>query len=579
MSGLRWVKNLFTKKESKTSKSGSKDRSFDSKQKRRKNPDELVVQNVTAQFFFLQGVGPGKYDCLDTYGLYDKHSQVFSFYAVFDGHGSSGKEASNSACDFMLAYIDKHHEKVIRAESDDVIEELLLDMFVKADEALKATGVDTDSSGTTCVCVLAKGTALYVANAGDSRAVLGRIAPQYKFAVELTQDHRPYVKKERERIIKSGGSIKKIVNGAEQIGPFRIWADEDGPGLGFTRCLGNFSSKRIGMICTPQVQRINLKETDRFVVIASDGLWEVMSSTDVVAFILRLGEDRSQAAKQLVVEARNIWYELNRVKKTEAKISDSPEIRFGIDDISAIIIFFSYQGVEFHYSHRGQTQLSFNNADRPKTFTITVEGASDRLKDGDLPKLYEDDEAPVRDALVEVSPVDENDRDLATTKWEDKKDLQTGRRVNRDDDFGPLMPDQGQPVIPEKGEVDFNDIFHSADQQEERQKLQFPLDTYTERGKEYLDSDILRAEKEQDDRLIKNEYDAEFDIDLEDDFIPEDIKKFQENHNIGGFRGLTRAPQSQRGGSTSQRKPPLSKEMNPKPRNIDIDSMDLLGDL
>jgi integrin-linked kinase-associated serine/threonine phosphatase 2C len=418
MSSFNWLKNLFTKKEKKNESGIQTSKSIEKKGSMKKKPDDLVIESIAAQFFFLQGSGSGKYDCLDTYGLYDKQSETFSFYAVFDGHGTSGKEASNSACDFMLSFISRHAEKIAESEDDETIMKLLHNMFMKADESLQTVGVDMDFSGTTCVCVLAKGTTLYVANAGDSRAVLGRITPQNRFAVELTQDHRPHVKSERDRILKQGGLIRKISNTEGPVGPYRIWADEDGPGLGLTRCLGNFSGKKIGIISAPLVQKINLKEADQFVVIATDGLWDVMTSTEVVSFILRLGEDRAQAAKLLVVEARNIWYELNRIKKTEAKISDTPEIRYGIDDISAIIIFFSYEGVQFNLSPRIQNP-KINATSKTSTFNIRVDKGSDDEKSPG-PELMNRQVTGMEavDQGADMLLGEQSERDPATTNWE-----------------------------------------------------------------------------------------------------------------------------------------------------------------
>ncbi len=309
-------------------------------------PGQLTLNDITAQFYFLPGLVASKHDSQDTYGLYNKHLKEFSFYLVLDGHGALGKEASNSVCDFMLAYIDKIAPDLINSKDDNKIISILNKMFEKAEENLRNCGMDMDVSGTTCVCLLIKGTTLFVANVGDSRAVLSRVSETARYAIELTQDHKPTLPEERDRIIKHGGQIKKIEFQGKLCGPYRIWADEHGPGLGSTRSIGDFLGKKIGMLSTPQIQKLNLKEFDQFVVIATDGIWEVLSSSEVVAFILTLGTEREQAARLLVSEAREIWQHLNRCKKTQSRISDLPGAKSSIDDISCIVLFFSYEGIK-----------------------------------------------------------------------------------------------------------------------------------------------------------------------------------------------------------------------------------------
>ena len=308
--------------------------------------DLLKLSDIVAQFYFLPGLVASKHDSQDTYGLYNKHVKDFSFYLVLDGHGALGKEASNSVCDFMLAYIDKIAADVMGSKEDGKIIAILHKMFEKAEENLKTCGMDMDVSGTTCVCLLVKGTTLFVANVGDSRAVLGRVSETSRYAIELTQDHKPTLPEERDRILRHGGLIKKIESQGQQLGPYRVWADEHGPGLGSTRSIGDFLGKKVGMSSTPQIQKLSLKESDQFVVIATDGIWEVLTSSEVVAFILTLGQEREQAARLLVSEAREIWQHLNRCKKTQSRISDLPGAKSSIDDISCIVLFFSFEGIK-----------------------------------------------------------------------------------------------------------------------------------------------------------------------------------------------------------------------------------------
>lgn len=65
-------------------------------------------------------------------------------------------------------------------------------------------------------------------------------------------------------------------------GIYRIWnSTKEGPGLAMTRSLGDKAGREIGVIADPDIYEIILKEDDRFIIIASDGVWEFLSNADV----------------------------------------------------------------------------------------------------------------------------------------------------------------------------------------------------------------------------------------------------------------------------------------------------------
>ena len=117
---------------------------------------------------------------------------------------------------------------------------------------------------------------IYVANSGDSRAVLCRNGD----AVELTSDHKVSLQSEADRIVAAGGLVLNgRVNGS----------------LNLTRAIGdlafkgdtNLSPENQVITANPDVSVIEINpDTDDFIVIACDGLWEVMDSQEVVDYIL-----------------------------------------------------------------------------------------------------------------------------------------------------------------------------------------------------------------------------------------------------------------------------------------------------
>lgn len=95
-----------------------------------------------------------------------------------------------------------------------------------------------------------------------------------------------------------------------------------------TRTLGDFASKKIGLISDPEIQHLELTNTDQFIIIASDGVWDVISSTEAVGFVLeqlevfKLLEKQpplNNVAEALVMHCRDLWDQQNYLKMQKFK--------------------------------------------------------------------------------------------------------------------------------------------------------------------------------------------------------------------------------------------------------------------
>ena len=131
-----------------------------------------------------------------------------------------------------------------------------------------------DKSGSTAVCALISPTHTYIANCGDSRAVLCRKG----VPAVCTLDHKPTVPAEKERIQKAGGSVMiHRVNGS----------------LAVSRALGDFEYKSVEgkgpteqlVSPAPEVFIDARQQDDEFLVLACDGIWDVMTNEDLCKFI------------------------------------------------------------------------------------------------------------------------------------------------------------------------------------------------------------------------------------------------------------------------------------------------------
>ena len=131
-----------------------------------------------------------------------------------------------------------------------------------------------------------------------------------------------------ERIKSSGGRIDHLKDdNGNNIGPLRVWLKKSNQlGLGMSRSFGDRIASEIGVVSKPEIMEWYLTKEDKFIIIASDGIWEYMTSNEVVDLLkdFYLKDELQLAAEKLVLIASNRW------KRNEGIV----------DDISLILIYF-----------------------------------------------------------------------------------------------------------------------------------------------------------------------------------------------------------------------------------------------
>lgn len=167
-----------------------------------------------------------------------------------------------------------------------------------------------------------KDNTVYTANLGDSRAVIGSCSKEETCALEVSIDHKPTRPEEKDRVLASGGKIERTMVEDKEVGPYRVWkADEDVPGIAITRSLGDLIAHEIGVSAEPEVTCKDIDTEDKFIVMGSDGVWDVMSSAEAVGFILSVPiADKESAPEKMVAECRERWDLLNEIKRKQAQI-------------------------------------------------------------------------------------------------------------------------------------------------------------------------------------------------------------------------------------------------------------------
>ena len=166
---------------------------------------------------------------------------------------------------------------------------------------------------------------LICANVGDSRAIIDKginndVTP-------LSIDQKPDDPIESQRIIENGGEISQFEEDGEKSGPFRVWKKgEVYPGIAMSRSIGDFIATTLGVIPEPKFIEDKIDNETKFIVIASDGVWEFLDNNKVAEIVLPFYKknDPKGACKALIKESTEWWNKEDIV----------------VDDITYIIVFF-----------------------------------------------------------------------------------------------------------------------------------------------------------------------------------------------------------------------------------------------
>lgn len=214
----------------------------------------------------------------------------FHVFGIFDGHrGAAAAEFSAQALTGFL--------QALRYMSSSPAD-ALIKAFVKTDIGFRS---ELDSHreskrviqkdwhpGCTAATALIVGNKLFVANAGDCRTILCRAGRP----VVLSRDHVASCLEERERVVSAGGIVKW------QVDTWRVGA----AALQVTRSIGDDDLKP-AVTAEPEITETILSADDEYLVMASDGLWDVVSNADVISIIRDTVKEPGMCSKRLATEA------------------------------------------------------------------------------------------------------------------------------------------------------------------------------------------------------------------------------------------------------------------------------------
>lgn len=248
---------------------------------------------------------------VDGYGT----SQSSAYFAVYDGHGG------RNVVDYVSNVLHVNVLEEVRRHNDILVG--LPEAFRRTDQEMLQLGINS-SGCTVCVCVLLQegsSRTVYTAALGDSRAVISR----QNTAIRMSSmtDHKATDSIEQKRVLEAGGHIiNDRVNGI----------------LAITRAMGDFLLKMPMLVNDvvsnqPDICSLTLTESDDFVILACDGLWDVMTDQQAVDLVVQSLQDMQHFMPELQAQGRSVAEILAEMLVQEALWKGTE------DNVSCVVIF------------------------------------------------------------------------------------------------------------------------------------------------------------------------------------------------------------------------------------------------
>ena len=188
-----------------------------------------------------------------------------SYFGLFDGH--SGKEVGM----YLMENLHKILHQKIKEENinNEILKQIVINSFEQIDKEINLKNFRNETGSTGTILLLYKAPtspsnkSFLCANVGDSKAYL----ITKKEMILLTKDHKCCDANEVKRIRDKGGIVFRE----------RVFGT-----LMLTRSFGDKEMKKYGVLSTPDIYIKNVEKDDLFIVIASDGVWDVVEENEIL---------------------------------------------------------------------------------------------------------------------------------------------------------------------------------------------------------------------------------------------------------------------------------------------------------
>lgn len=275
----------------------------------------------------LKGIRDENEDEIDTIVNENRENpelNSINYFAVYDGHG--GKHVS------AYVKLNLHRYFMNKSNRHIVKKGKTYNKFIKSTfnhlQGKISKEIDSTNCGSTALIVIQHSNGressllkyLKVINLGDCRVVL---CNQYDIAIPLSKDHKPMSWNENKRILDLGGTITHAVNDDPRIGSYSV-----------SRAFGDLSAKpylsHIPDVYDYELECDETKIIDKFMILACDGVWDVLSCQDAVDFVLyRMSE-----------LPRIVTCDLKGVNNISQMLGKYAIEKGSTDNISVVIVFF-----------------------------------------------------------------------------------------------------------------------------------------------------------------------------------------------------------------------------------------------
>ena len=211
---------------------------------------------------------------------------IAAYFGVFDGHG--GSRVPHHLKDALLS-------NLLKQCATKPLAPAITDAFLETNTAILTNPI-FNRQGSTAIVACIQGSNLVVANAGDSRAVLCSInADKQLVATALSKDHKPSDPDEKARIVTT-----KFAEGRQGFVIFNPTARVMGS-LAVARAFGdNLYVPAVLITPRPDVQTVDLVNGGEFLILACDGLWDVVSNEEACAIVMKHQANLTDASCALV---------------------------------------------------------------------------------------------------------------------------------------------------------------------------------------------------------------------------------------------------------------------------------------
>jgi serine/threonine protein phosphatase PrpC len=238
----------------------------------------------------------------------DPNMAKLNFYGVYDGHG--GKFVSKYLSDHLSKFfMDKRTEYPLKKKDVNRMYNFMQNILKTK---YKNEAMNTGSTCLIAVHYLKNGNEyLNVLNLGDCRCVVCN----NNIAIPLTKDHKPDKPEEEHRIKQLGGTI--VYDGYD----YRVGD------LSVSRAFGDLSAEPyVG--CEPDLFEYKISSKDKFMILACDGLWDVMDNQEVVDYVLKISYDMKTHTRS------------NDKINMAKKLADRAIEKGSGDNVSVIVVYF-----------------------------------------------------------------------------------------------------------------------------------------------------------------------------------------------------------------------------------------------